>query len=398
MSALNHIQFKHIGFESRNLSRRPRRFELHSELLEFRRLLSTGQGTAAAVGPDHSQAISNGTSTPSAISTAPPASVATVSPAPPSSSAPVASPTTAAQANLPTDNSSTTNTPGVSPMEPAPLDVVTDDSPSVITSPTSLFTALIPNTSPFITSSGPEVFLVPMADSTTIELSIATPSFEATSPAAAVETSVPVILHAINAPVEVQANSVSPGAQNQQPTSTSTSMGHIGQEIETELQKPLKPQLGPQPDAPELIDVVVPPRQPHPPAEPSKPEQPEQPGTERPKTEPKAEPPMDATRPQEHAPPVQNTPPAWWPLWLPLPVAIPAADGAPPAASTASSPDALRPSMNGQTGVSAFLGVVAIAGGFPAAMGESQRFGMRWLPPGATPRPVGRVRPWMAKH
>jgi len=38
----------------------------------------------------------------------------------------------------------------------------------------------------------------------------------------------------------------------------STSITHFGQSVETELEQPLKPQLGPKTDAPPLIDVIEP--------------------------------------------------------------------------------------------------------------------------------------------
>jgi hypothetical protein len=78
-----------------------------------------------------------------------------------------------------------------------------------------------------------------------------------------------------------------------------TPSNHKGQEIETELQKPLKLKLGPPPEEPKMTDVVGPPIEPS-----------ERGGT--------PEPPMpkEEIRPQEH-PPLHDIMRQWWPM-LPL--------------------------------------------------------------------------------
>ena len=176
MTALNLLHSGRIGVESGNLARRARRLDLRSEPLESRRLLSTGL-VGAAVSLNQSQVVAAGTSGGPAISAARSASLATNAPSP----ATVANQVTAAQANAPTDNSSTTNTPSVGAMVPAPLNVVTDDSTSVITSLNSAISVLNPDlSSPATASSDALVFLVPSpgVPSTTIQLSIATPDLE----------------------------------------------------------------------------------------------------------------------------------------------------------------------------------------------------------------------------
>ncbi len=381
MSALNRLPSVRIGFDSHNLSRRLRHVDLHAEPLEFRRLLSAGP-VAAVAGATPSHSFGDGARVVPVILVAPPASVGTFSP-PPTITA-VANPTMAVQANLPTDNSSTTNTPGVSPTIPAPPNVVTDDSASVATSSTSAITALLPPTSPFTASSLDPVFLVPMpGDPETVQLSIETPGLPVTSSSVTLQlTSSAVTLHAINSPVGVppitsplgtQAiNSPAAAGQNQ----PSPSSLHIGQGLETELQKSVKPELGPQPDAVPLHDGVKPLE----PLEPAAPDKTEAPKTEAPKTEPS----MDATRPPKQAPPQQVAPPVWWlPLQVPVPIPIstPAHGGIAPAAPGGSSPKATQSSMNPHTGLSTLFGAVAVVGGgYQLAMGESKRFGMSWLP------------------
>ena len=291
MSTLNRIYSGRIGFESRNLSRRAHRVDLHADPLEPRKLLSGGQAAGAATAnPSPASEADIGTAptiagalSGSAISTPPPVNTA----------APVVSPITGIP-SLPTNNSSTTNIPGVSPMDPAPLDTATDGSASVLTTPSSDITALIPNPNAlsFISFTGEPVFIVPMPDSEISELSIESPEQQATNAPITPQMSLsPVIPNAINAPVRFQANSSAVAAQNQPPTVSP--IQHIGQGPETELQKPVKPQLGPQPDAPMPgIDVVVPPQAPKPADEGS--EKTAQPQAEHPKTEqPKTDHPND---------------------------------------------------------------------------------------------------------
>lgn len=300
--------------------------------------------------------------------------------------APVVSTTTGIP-SLPTDNSSTTNIPGVSPMVPAPLDTATDDSASVLTSPSSAITALIPNpnTLSFTGFTGAPVYIVPMADSSISELSIETPEQQATNAPVTPRMSLsPVIPNPINAPVSFQTNSSAVAAQNNQPATVNPTQ-HIGQSRETELQKPVKPQLGPQPDEPMPgIDVVVPPQAPKPADVGSgKTNQPEaeHPKTEQPKIEqPKTDHPTDGMkRPQ--APPVQDTQPMWWLPAVPLPVSIP------PVAEHQVEPDApgarvaliLPKSSDGEV-IPALFGAVGVTGGVHLAMAESRRFGVHWLP------------------
>jgi hypothetical protein len=398
MTALNLLHPGRIGFESRNLSRRSRRFDLQSEPLEFRRLLSIGP-VAPVASANPSQAIGASTSGAVVSSPAPPATVGTFSP-PPATTA-VANPTTAVQANLPTDNSSTTNTPGVSPTLPAPPNVLTDDSTSAATSSTSGITALIPSNSPLTVFSEAPVYLVPMpVDPETVQLAIETPGLQTSNlPVTLQLTSSSVTFQAINSPVGVpaasppgtQANN-SPGTTQNQPP---TSIQHIGQGLESELQKPVKPNLGPEPEAPRLTDIVepaTPGKTESPKTEPPKTEAPkteapktEAPKTEAPKTEaPKTDAPMDATRPQQQQPSGQDAAPVWWlplPVPIPVPLPTPANQGAAPAASGDSSPRAMRSGLNAHTGLATLFGVVAVVGGgYHLAMGESQRFGMAWLP------------------
>jgi hypothetical protein len=388
MSALDLLHVGRFRFETQNQSRRAHRFDVQPQPLERRQLLSTGH-VAATASADPNQAVASGIL--AGRPTAQSIGAATISP--PSSTA-VAIATTAAQANLPTDNSSSTNTPGVSSMVPAPANVVTDDSASVTTAPDAAISALIPNTSPFIDFTEVEVFLVPEAvDPTTVELFIATPASEAINAQVTLQvTNSPVTLHAINVPVASQANNPpgmpqpnnsAAGRQvNNSPATgqigVPTSMQHIGQDIETGLQKRVKPLLGPQPEDMPLTDFVGPPK-PLEPVGPPKPENPdtvkpkaEKPESEKPKSEPpKSEAPIDATRPPE-----QQAPPA-----PPVPAPRPEDGGLLPVGPGTSSPESMRPGMNDHTGLSTLFGVVAIAGtGYRLAMSESERFGMHWLP------------------
>jgi hypothetical protein len=366
MSRFNVIHSGRLGFASRNLSnlsRRAHRSEFHAEPLEQRQLLSTGQivGPVASVNPNH-------TIGPVAL----PVTATAPTPIPASTGAQATS-----IANLPTDNSSSTNTPGVSPMVPATLDVATDDSASVTTSPFSAISALIPEMSGFVSFNGGPVFLVPMADSSITELAIETPEGQPTnSPLTPQFNTLPVILHPINVPTSFQANPT-PAVLANQPSPVVPP--HVGQSLETELQKPLKLELGPDPDHPPMIDVVEP-FQPFEPSESGKagqvmPDQPkaEQPGTEQPKNAPAP----DAGRALDQAPPL------WWlpvPVPMPIPVAPPAERGAAPAASGADSPQANGGGSDADPAFAALFGVVAAAGSFRLAMGESRRFGMHWLP------------------
>jgi hypothetical protein len=384
MSTLNRIYSGRIGFESRNLSRRTHRFDLHADPLEPRRLLSGGQAAGAASATPSPAAETDITTTStlsgalsgSAISTPPPVNTA----------APVVSSTTGIP-SLPTNNSSTTNSAGVSPMDPAPLDTATDGSTSVLTTPSSAISALIPkpNTLGFTSFTGEPVFIVPMADSDISELSIETGELQATNAPAAPQMSLsPMIPHPINAPVSAQANSSAVAAQNQPATVIPTQ--HIGQGRETELQKQVKPQLGPQPDEDQQgIDVVVPPQAPKPADAGSgktTPPQAEHPKTQQPKIEqPKTDQPTDGTKRPKEAPPAQDTQPMWWWPAVPLPVPISpsverkverAADNTLWAHIPANSSD-------GQV-LPALFGAVGVAGGLHLAMAESRRFGVHWLP------------------
>ena len=373
MSALNLIHCGRIGCESRSLSRRAHHVELQSEPLEYRRLLSTGLSAA----PDPNAAVAAGSSAAPAIASSLSGSAARPRPAPPSSTAPVSGPTTPTQAILPTDNSSTTNTPGVSLTVPSTFNTAADGSNSVGTAPETLITAFIPNTSPFITSVSQPVYIVPMQTSGTMELSIETLGFQtSTSPSTLQASNQPVILHPINAPppqVHVLAHRVG----EHLPPPLLTPSEHIGQAIETELQKPLKLKLGPQPEQPKPVDIVGPPFEPSEPAG------------------PKAEPPKEQTQPEQHAP-LRGMSPQWWPS-LPLPIPAPMLVPVPllgnqgelPAAPADASPEAMRSRTDSHVGLSALFGVVAVAGG----MSEAQRFGLRWQTHVAAPRTPLPARP-----
>lgn len=201
-------------------------------------------------------------------------------------------------------------------------------------------------------------------------------------------TNSPVILHPINGPVTIQLRNSALLAQNLQPTPAP--VGQIGQSLESELEKPLKPKLGPQPDVPELPDVVQPPLAPKEQGQPTK--------GQRSKTEP----PMDATQRLEHAPPAHEIQPLWWPtLPLPLPLAVPAPaiDGTLPVVPTTSSSEGIRGEINNAPGgLAALAGVVAVASGIHPAMWESQRFKMRLLPYVAAPRSPEPARPRLFKR
>jgi hypothetical protein len=358
MSTLNLLHRGRFGFESRILGRRAHRFDLQPEPLEGRRLLSTGYVGAAG-----------GT---------------------------VTNPTTAAQTNLPTDNSSTINTPSVSPMTPAPLNVETDDSASVITSATAAISVLNPDmTSALDTASDePVVYLVETpVPPTTVELTIDTPGLlqsidspltlqSINAPASLQSINSPVTLHAINAPVGLQPNN-NPMPASNGPT---TSIQHIGQGFQTELPKPLDVHVGPEPEETLLIEGL-------------KPLQPFQsPKTERPQTAPpKIELPK-ADLPIERAPPVKQTPPAQDvpPVRLP-PMPQPADATMVPRAPGAVALQAVAPGINAHTTPTALFGVTAvIGGGYYLAMRESERFWMPWLPPrcpsARPPRPRMTVR------
>ena len=358
MTTLNLLHSGRLGIESRFPGRRGHRFDLHSERLEFRRLLSTGHAAAVASSAP-GQAIATGTSEALAALAARSASVARLSHQPASSPAAVANPSTATitQANPPTDNSSTMNTPVVSPTTPAPLNVATDNSASLATSPTSRITALNLGTIlPITAPNGGPVYLVPMpVPPTTIQLSIATPGSQATNS--------PVTLRAINSPVGFQANNTSVAPQNQPPAS----IQQFGQSLKTELQKPLEPHLGPQPVGSTWTEVVEPVQ----PLEPTEP-----PRTGPAKTAPtNVEPSSDETPPPDQAPPEQGAPP------VPAPGPQPADGGGPPAVSSDSSPHTREPSTHAHTGLSTLFGIATVAGGgIHLAMDERARFGMRWLP------------------
>jgi hypothetical protein len=194
----------------------------------------------------------------------------------------------------------------------------------------------------------------------------------------------PVILHPINAPMSFQAN-LTPVALRNQPAIVVPP--HVGQSLETELQKSVKPELGPDPDAPPLNDVVNP-FQPFEPTEPGKTGQPrpEQSKTQQPGTEqPEAKAPGDSTRTPEQARPMQELPPFWW-LAVPIPVPLsvpavpPAQKGAAPASPGVDSPHAMLAPPDESPALAALVAAAAAAGSFRLAMGESRRFGMHWLP------------------
>lgn len=398
MSTLSRIYSGHIGFESRNLSRRAHRVNLHADPLEPRKLLSGGLAAGAArpateadiaTAPTISGALSG-----SVISTHPPVNTA----------APVVSPTTGIP-SLPTDNSSTTNIPGVSPMDPAPLDTATDGSASVLTTPSSDITALIPNPNQlsFTSFTGEPVFIVPMPDSEISELSIESPEQQATNAPVTPQMSLsPVIPNPINAPASFQTNSTAVAAQNQPPTVSP--IQHIGQSGDTELQKPVKPQLGPQADDHQPgIDVVVPPQAPKPADTGSgKTTQPEaeHPKTEQPKIEqPKTDHPTDAPKSRQTAPPAQDTQPMWWwpaipvsaPIPLPVPIPTSVERNVEPDSTGASFAPILQKSSDGDV-LPALFGAVGIAGGVHLAMAESRRFGVHWLPRRVASSRSGRPR------
>ena len=298
MSSMNLTHFGRLGFESRNLSRRAHRADFHTEPLERRELLSTGQITPVA-GPNPSPHVDGPVAPAPVVSTAVSAS-ATTPTLPTAISATIT-------ANPPTNNSSTTNIPGVSPTVPATLNVATDDSPSVTTSPSSAISALIPEASGFVSFTGGPVFIVPMADSSISELAIESPESPAPNSTVLPQLSgLALILHPINAPMNFQTNLAPATLQNQPAVVVPP---HVGQSLETELQKPVKPELGPDAGVPPLIDVVDP-FKPLEPTQPGKTGQPrpeesktQQPGTEQPKAEPPAE-----AKPT----PMQELPPFWW--------------------------------------------------------------------------------------
>ncbi len=401
MSALNLIYSGRLGFESRNLSRRAHRPDFQAEPLEQRKLLANGLIVGPVPLANPSPTITAATIAPPTIPNALSGSATTATPPPVNTAAPTPVPGT--PAILPTDNSSSTNTPGVSPMVPAPLDVALDGSASVTTSPSSAISALIPETTGFVSFNGGPVFIVPMPDSTLGELAIATPENDAPSSSMFAQWSTsPVVLHAINAPVPILANNPqgnSSGANNppvvlQNQPGVFIPAENVGQGLQTEPGKPLEPKLGPPADPPPLIDVVNP-FQPAAPGEPGKtdkstPDQPnaprpgteqpkgEQPKTDQPKTDqPKIDQPTDA-------PPARDAQPA---RSLPIPIPIPIPGGAaaldhavmPEGSGAISSRRVDRPS-DVHPVVSAAFGVVAAAGSYRLAMGESRRFGMHWLP------------------
>ena len=378
-SNLPHFGTGRFGFHSRHLLRTSHRVDLQSEPLESRRLLATNPVQAAA-------------------SANPSGDIPTdTSPASTSSSA-VASPPATAQASPPVNNSSATNTPGVSPTVPASANVVTDDSPSVTTSPSADITALIPNTSPFTPSPENPVFLVPTAvDPMTTELSVPTLNLQENNSALAFpQSGVPIILHPITSPLSVQNNNVAvspqasiapmptPAQNPQQPVGSE----HIGQELETELQKPLRLELAPHPEVVLPKDVFGPAQTPTS-AQPS--------ATEATKdTKPKAiKPDTDAPRMenrQDDAPPAKKTVPADeasprqqpTPMQMPIPWSVPGLTLGIPLPERNPAPVFPTPStksMGDQTGLAALFGAVVVAGGgLHLAMGESARFGMHWLP------------------
>jgi hypothetical protein len=198
----------------------------------------------------------------------------------------------------------------------------------------------------------------------------------------------PVVLHAINGLAIFQPSNSATAVVQNQPPSVSPVL-HIGQGVETELQKRVKPDLGPDPDLPPLIDVFNP-FQPLEPTTPTKagqanPAQPktQQPGADQPKADqPKAEPPGDATRTPEPAPPPQDAPLSWLTVPVPAPMAGVSSlgSGAAPAASANDSARVARAPSDAQPAVAALIGVAAAAGSLRLAMAESRRFGMHWLP------------------
>lgn len=340
MSALDLLHRGHIGFESRILGRRAHHADPQAEPLEGRQLLSAGH---VGVAPGS-----------------------------------VVNPTTADQANVPTDNSSSTNTASVSPMQPATLNVETDDSPSVTTSASASVSALNPDTTSALdtASDEPVVYLVQSPiPATTIELSIDTPGLlqsinsplnlqSINAPAGFQSINAPVSLHAINAPVSVQPSITPIPVPNGPPTV----IQHIGQSIGTDVQRRFHVHVGPDPDETSLIDQL----------EPLQPFQ--QPKAEPPKGEPskidlpKPDLPMDQTPPAKQAIPLQDVPPVTLP-----PVRQPADGGTAPAAPGALSPEAAAPIMNPHTSPSTLFGVTAIiGGGYYLAMRESERFSMPW--------------------
>jgi hypothetical protein len=345
-----------FGFHSRHLLRTSHRFNLQSDPLESRRLLAASPVQAA---------VSSGATGDIPTDTSP----ATAS------SSTVASPPAATQASPPVDNSSTTNTPGVSPMDPATPNVVTNDSPSVTTSPTADITALIPNTSPFTPSPEDPVFLVPSAvDPMTVELSVPTLNLqENTSELAFPQSGAPIILHPITSALTVQISNV---AVSPQASVAPTQTQNIGQEIKTELQKPLRLELAPHPEVMLPADVFTPA-----PAQPSAADAPKD-------AKPKAtKPDTDAPKIEngrEEAPPAKKAPPADEALPQP-PTPMPDPPDGTPLPDTEAERALVFPyrATNGtddHTGPATFFGVVAIAGGLHLAMGEYERFGMHWLP------------------
>jgi len=393
MSALNHLQMGDGGFKSRNPWRRSHRVEFHPEALEARRLLSMGP-VATAAGAGSQPALEAGTLTapavaPSGSTTAATSiSAATSAPLTTSTTSQGPNPTHGIQANLPTDNSSTTNIPGVSPMVPAPLDVATDDSASVITSPSSAISALIPSQLGFTTFTGVPEFIVPMADSATTELSIESPELPGVnSPVTLPMSTSPVVPHPINVPMSFQIqmnnNPAATGASSQpiQQSAVLAPTQHIGQSLETELQKPAKPELGPQPDAPPMVEV----NEPFTPLNGAAPGKMEKPRTDQPGSDQQKRPnqPDTGAPTPEKVPPAVEAPPLWWiplPVPVPVPLAVPKNLGPGPGASVAFSAPARQSRSTDQPALSAFLGVAAATGGARLAMSESKRFGMHWLP------------------
>lgn len=362
-SNLPHFGTGRLGFHSRHLLRTSHRVDLQSEPLESRRLLATNPVQAAA-------------------SSNPSGDIPTdTSPASTSSST-VASPPAAAQASPPVDNSSTTNTPGVSSTVPASANVVTDDSPSVTTSPTADITALIPNTSPFTPSPENPVFLVPApVDPMTVELSVPALNLqENTSELAFPQSGAPILLHPITSPLAVQNNNVAvspqtsvaptPAQNAQQPIGSE----HIGQELETELQKPLRLELAPHPEVVLPTDVFVP--------APAQPSASEATKDAKPKaTKPDTDAPKIEKRDHE-APPAKPTPDEASPQ-PPRPMPDPP-DGTPLPDTEAERalvfPYRATSGTGDHSGPATLFGVIAVAGGLHLAMSESERFGMHWLP------------------
>lgn len=385
MSALNRFQIGRVGFEYRNLSRRAHRFEFHSEPLEARKLLSTGP-IATVAGASSQQALEGGTLAAPAAASGVAISAATSAPLTTSTASQGPNPTVGIQASLPTDNSSSTNVPGVSPTVPPPLNVATDDSASVSTSPFSDITALIPFQSSFTSFAGVPVFIVPMADSDTGELSIESPELAAnSSPVTPSLSSMPVIPHPINVPTTFQVNNSATAAMaNLQPVQQPAVLAptqHIGQSLETELQKPATPELGPKSGDPAMLEVDEPftPLKADAPGKIEEPKGEQQPGGGQQKANP-----ADAAPTPEKAPPVREVPPLWWVPLLPVPIPVSSAApmnlGPEPAASGAFSQQGRQIRSSDQPALSAFLGVAAATGGARLAMTESRRFGMHWLP------------------